>query len=183
MEEHSIWIEVLSLKQGVYEYKFVLDDAFFHAFEHSIIQKANLNAQIQLKKAHYGIDTRLYVEGQVIVPCDICAEEFALPIQAKDEVLYRYKEYFSEQEKKNLEDKEERELRWFSVIDKQINVGQEFYEVAHVKLPMRLCPAQKNGICVVCQKKPEEWLNQVTKSNQDTEDIDPRWNDLKKIKF
>lgn len=183
MNTHTAWIDVVLLKEGVYEYKYLLDDVFFQSFEHSIIQKAKLNAVVQLKKTHYGIDTRLYIEGEVVVPCDMCAEDFSISVQAKDEVVYRYRESYSEQEKEKLEEKEEREVRWISVSDKRINAGQELYEIAHVELPMSLRPAQKDGICTVCKKNPEEWLSKIGNSENDTEQTDPRWNELKKLKF
>jgi uncharacterized metal-binding protein YceD (DUF177 family) len=183
MNAHTVWIDVVSLKEGVYEYKYLLDDAFFQCFEHSIIQKAQLGASIQLKKTHYGIDTRLYVDGEVVVACDMCAEDFSISLQAKDEVIYRYKENYSEQEREKLEEKEEREVRWISMLDKRIDAGQELYEIAHIELPMRLRPPQKDGICTVCKKNPEEWLNKIGNSENDTEQTDPRWNELKKLKF
>lgn len=183
MSTHTIWIEVSLLKEGVYEYKYLLDDGFFQCFKQSIIQKAKLNAQIQLKKTHHGIDTRLYVEGEIVVPCDLCAEDFSITIQAKDEVIYRYKENYSEQEREKLEEQEEREVRWIFVLDKRIDVGQELYEIAHIELPMRLRPPQKDGLCTLCHKNPEEWLSKIGNSEQDAEEIDPRWNELKKLKF
>ncbi|MCS7077607.1 MAG: DUF177 domain-containing protein [Bacteroidia bacterium] len=183
MAKHSVWIEVFNLRNGVYEYKFLIDDGFFNTFEHSIIQKAKLNAYVQLRKTSHGMDTKLYLHGEITVPCDMCAEEFIISIQAKDEVVYRYKEGYSEQEKEKLEEREQRELRWVSIIDKQIDVGQELYEVAHIQIPMKLCPAQKDGVCLVCKRKPQEWLNQIGKPDSDSDYIDPRWNDLKKIKF
>lgn len=183
MDAHTVWIDVALLKEGVYEYKYLLDDIFFQCFKQSIIQKARLNAYVQLKKSHYGIDTKLYIEGEVIVPCDMCGEDFSVSVQAKDEVIYRYKENYSEQEREKLEEKEEKELRWISVLDKNINTGQELYEIAHIELPMRLRPAQKDGVCIVCKKNPDEWLKKIGKSENDTEEIDPRWNELKKFKF
>jgi len=183
MSTHTIWIDVVLLKEGVYEYKFLLDDAFFQGFEHSIIQKAKLNAQVQLKKTHYGMDTRLYIEGEVVVPCDMCAEDFPISIQAKDEVVYRYKENYSEEEREKLEGKEERELRWISILDKRIDAGQELYEISHIELPMRLRPPQKDGTCAFCNKNPEEWLSKIGNAEQDTETTDPRWEQLKKLKF
>lgn len=182
MESPLLWLEVLNLKEGVYEWTYSLNDTFFKQFEHSIIEQANLTAQIQLRKTAKGIDTKLYLVGEVVVPCDLCADDYPLSISTQDEVIYRYTEHYTEEEQETLENQEERELRWISAIDKAINIGQEFYEIASIELPLRIVPPEKDGICTLCHKNPQDWLSKIGKFTEDDDSIDPRWEDLKKFK-
>lgn len=86
----TYWITFSGLSQGVHLFDYQIDDSFFENFEHSLVQKGQLSAKIAFEKQESWMALDVEVQGSVVVPCDICAEDFDLPIDGKEHLLIKF---------------------------------------------------------------------------------------------
>ncbi len=125
------------LKNGVHEFDFQLDNPFFEAFENPEIRKASIHAKLSLDKRPNFLELTFHLRGVVYLPCDLCLDEFALPLDDTRHLLVK----FTDQETE-----EEEDVVYLLRGEYEINIAQYLYEFAHLALPMkRVHPVNENG--------------------------------------
>jgi len=115
-----------SLKEGNHHYKFEVDDSFFANFEDSIIEKANLEIELELKKRASLLELHFDLKGHIETQCDRCLETLNWAIEDEQLMLVKYSE--------NLED--DLEVSYIPFGSQELNVSTYIYEFAHLNIPM-----------------------------------------------
>ena len=166
-------IKFRGLKEGKYSYKFEVDDYFFSQFEESEIKKGKVTFDTEMIISNNFITLNITLNGEVVVPCDRCLDNFLQVIQYKT-VLYVEFGY----KNSDISDVDNKII--LSEKENDINLDKHFYDYIHLSLPyQKVHPKDKNGqtTCNIEMINKMEELSSIDK-NKDT---DPRWDQLKSL--
>ena len=83
-------IPISGLKEGVHQFDFQIDNAFFEHFEASPIQKADLKVDFYFDKQSGMYVLIFEVDGKVSVECDRCLAEFEMPIKSSNTLIAKF---------------------------------------------------------------------------------------------
>lgn len=167
MEKSSQYlIAFVGLKDGLHEFDYHIDQAFFDSFENALIEKCDVKATCTLNKKSTMLEVVFKHEGKVFVNCDRCGEELDLEIKDENPLIFK----FSHQT-----ESESDEVVFVTMDETEIDIAPYFYEFITLSMPSRMVHSE--GDC------NEDILNLLDDINSnDSEEIDPRWDALKKLK-
>lgn len=173
MEFDSFLISFDALKLGDHTYRFLLDDEFFKSLEYSEIQKGNVIVEAVMNKSERLLRWELYFEGEVMVQCDRCGDEFSAEIDFEEDLVVKF-------------GAEEDTDDGFIVLKQtayQFDIAHYLFESINLSLPTRKIHPEVNGV-PDCDKEVLKYFSNDSSedSNDEEEDIDPRWAALKKLK-
>lgn len=160
------------LSEGEHAFDFDIDDLFFESLEYSDIQKGNLKAEILLNKKSTFLELNVKINGSVQLTCDRCLDEYY------QEVNYDGKLYvkFSDQEDDLAED-----VICLSPADHELDLSHYLYESINLSIPLkRVHPDDEDGNST-CNPEMIKNLNNYKTDEPTSEDIDPRWDDLRNL--
>ncbi|MGL5938351.1 MAG: YceD family protein [Phocaeicola sp.] len=176
------------MKADLSTYEFQLDNQFFVDLDAPEVQKGRLTVSLEVKKA-YGLFTfDFQVDGIVKIPCNRCLDEMELPVSVSDKLKVKLGPKLTE----------EGDILVVSEDDGYLNVAWFIYEFIALGIPMKYvhAPGKCNkGMVGKLDKhlrtdiydddmdddfKTEE-DSDLALFNDNSRDIDPRWNELKKI--
>lgn len=164
------------LAAGKHNFEFEIDNKFFDCFEHSLVKKGNLKANVSLQKQETMLIVNFDIQGDIQLICDICLSEFDAPIHFQERVIVK----FVNEEWDNETD----EVIILNKTDHELDIATLLYEYINVQVPYYTkCSEQGKGI-----KCDPEMLSRLSTTDQDEksiteeETIDPRWAALKNIK-
>ncbi|OFX85887.1 MAG: hypothetical protein A2W99_17255 [Bacteroidetes bacterium GWF2_33_16] len=169
---HKYRIAYQGLTDGLHEFDFEIDDTFFENLDYSEIKKGSLLAHVILNKKSHMLEFAFKINGLVELTCDRCLEDFNLPIDYNGKLFVKFSS--SEEE---LDD----DVICISPDENEINIAHYLYESISLSIPLkRVHPSDKKGkpLCnsEMLKKIKEYQINAPTE-----EDVDPRWDELKKL--
>ena len=175
-------VELKNMREDSCEYEYTLDNQFFANIDAPEIQKGKLKVNLKVKKSMGVYVLNFHTEGMVIVPCDRCLDDMELEITTDDSLKVKLGLTFSE----------EGDIVIVPEEDGYINVAWFIYEFIALSLPMKHVHAPGK-----CNKTMMGALNKHLRTSEDeledglaeedevldddNKEIDPRWNELKKI--
>jgi uncharacterized metal-binding protein YceD (DUF177 family) len=165
-------IPFTGLKLGKHQFEFVVTDAFFDEFEYSLVKKANLVCKVELEKQETMLLLNFDISGTIGVNCDRCLAQFPQPVAVHEQQVAKFSE-------ETLGDDED--IIILTKNDHEINIARLLYEYINVALPF-ITVCNDEGNTPYCDKETLASLNKLTASTEQNEQIDPRWDALKKIK-
>ncbi|MBO5252144.1 MAG: DUF177 domain-containing protein [Bacteroidaceae bacterium] len=159
------------------EYKYQLDNQFFADLDAPEVQKGQINVTLKVRKTSGLYQLDFHSEGKVVVICDRCLDEMELPIETEDRLKVKLGAEFAEIDDIVVVPEE----------DGYINVAWFIYEFIALSIPMKHVHAPGK-----CNKEMVNKLNkhlriegeeddELDETLTDSQEIDPRWNELKKI--
>lgn len=83
-------IPLISLADGEHHWQMVCDAEFFSQLERPGILSAEVKVDIDLVKKHGAYDCTLHCLGEVEVPCDLCLDPLAMPVDATYNVIIKH---------------------------------------------------------------------------------------------
>lgn len=169
MEFDTFTISFESLKLGKHDYKFLVDTTFFSGLEYSEIQEGKVIIDGQLIKSARLMELNLDFKGEVVLPCDLCGENYTQTISFKESVVIKFGDEQDQDEGMIILKRGESE----------VNMSHYIYESIILSLPIRRVHPEVKGK-PSCDEAILAKLND--KGNQNDDDIDPRWSALKKLK-
>ncbi len=119
-------IPVSGLKEGVHQYVFQVDRAFFRAFEGALLDRAAVEVALELDKRPSLLLLTFRLKGWVEVECDRCLGAFQLPIEREHELMVKYAEEASDQA----------EVMYIRRDAFELNVAKPVYDFIHLSVPM-----------------------------------------------
>lgn len=159
------------LKVGEYIYEFHIDDKFFEEFEYSIIKGGDIETVFTLEKKETMMLGHFKMSGNTNMLCDRCMDPLAIPVSVSHQIVFKFSD----------EENEDENLVHIPSSAFTIDISSIIYELLTVALPSRFvhedeehCNQEMLGIL-------DEYESYEEEENSD-EEIDPRWNDLKKLK-
>ncbi|NVJ85381.1 MAG: DUF177 domain-containing protein [Algoriphagus sp.] len=175
-------IEVIKYREGAHELDFQVDDRFFKEFEdNDFVNKGNLTVRVNLDKGVNVIEMDFHIQGTVRLICDRSLEEFDYPLEIEEFILFKY----------GSEEKEIDENIFMITRDTpSINVAQLIYEFILLAIPAKkIHPDFRNELDEEESESEGQYVYFDSKSDQEVEsrddepeNIDPRWEKLKKLK-
>ncbi len=181
-------IDLKGMQEDTATYDFLLDNQFFANIDGPEVQKGKVNVKLNVKKTSKAFELDFQTEGIVRVPCDRCLDEMELPITSSDKLFVKFGKGFAEESNNMVIIPEE---------EGEINVAWFMYEFVALTIPMKHvhAPGKCNKSMMGKLSKhlkttPDEDQDQeifdgsadeVIEDTDDSKEIDPRWNELKKI--
>lgn len=161
------------LKIGKHQFDYQLDNTFFKNFDYDEFNDASIKVSIVLEKKSTMLELDFKHKGTVNVPCDVSGEEFDLPIKGKFKLLVKFGDEFND---------ENEELLILPHGEFQFSVAQYIYETIVLSVPLRrVHPGIKDGSLTEVIQKLESLAPKEGKTEERKDDIDPRWENLKKL--
>lgn len=170
------------LKEGKHLFEYNLSNAFFELFEEPQIETGNLKALVTLQKGSRMMELHFNIEGEVGANCDRCLEEMMVPVKYEGILYVNFGEYYDEPTEEIVVLPHEAHT---------INVARFMYEFIVVSLPIRHVHPDNDDGSAGCNPEMLERLDQYlieendiipSEEEDDDEPIDPRWEELKKLR-
>jgi len=165
-------IPFTGLKLGKHQFEFLITDAFFDEFEYSLVKKADLKCQVELEKQETMLILNFQINGTINANCDRCLAQYPQPVDIQEQQIAKFSDEQGD---------EDDEIIILTKNDHEIDISGLVYEYINVALPL-ITVCSDEGETPYCDKEMLESLNKLTTNNEEPEDIDPRWDALKKFK-
>ena len=182
-------VDLKNLTPGIHEFEYLLENKFFVDIDGDQVQKGKVKVHLTVKRSSMMFEMNFQIEGVVMVPCDRCLDDMEIPIDTHNRLVVKFgKEYAEESDEVVVipEDEGAINLAWF------------LYEFIALAIPMKHVHAPGK-----CNKAVSSKLHKHLRTKADEDDaedeifiegedalpggdveetqIDPRWNELKKI--
>lgn len=166
-------IPFIGLKIGKHQFDYQVDNTFFAHFDYDEFKDASVKVNIILEKKSTLLELEIKHKGTVNVPCDVSGEEFDLAIKGNLKLVVKFGDAFND---------ENEELLIVPHGEFQINVAQYIYESIVLSVPLRrIHPGVKDGSLTDVIEKLEALAPKENKESEQKNEIDPRWENLKKL--
>jgi len=159
-----------NLALGKYEYEFTAGEIFFSHYDYSLVKHGDVKIHLQLDKESDALIILDFVlDGSLRLECDTCLDPIDYPLNATDRLILK------------LDDRvagvEDDEIAFLPADAYQIDVSPYIYEFINLELPL------KSSCSLVGKECNPNMLQMIDKTNSDEnkEEIDPRWEALKKL--
>ncbi len=167
-------IPFIGLKLGKHQFEYQINNTFFTHFDFDEYEDANIKVNVVLDKKTTMLELNFKHKGTVNVPCDVTGEMFDLPIKGAIKLVVQFGEEFNN---------DNEELLIVQHGEHQIDITQYIYEMIVLSVPpKRVHPGIKDGSLksLALDKLNELKVTEVKKESKQEENIDPRWDKLKK---
>lgn len=166
-------IPFIGLKIGKHQFDYQVDNTFFAHFDYDEFNDASIKVSVVLEKKSTMLTLEIKHKGTVNVPCDVSGEEFDLSIKGKLNLIVKFGDTYND---------EHEELLILPHGEFQVNVAQYIYESIVLSVPLRrIHPGIKDGSLTDVIEKLEALAPKENKGIEQNNDIDPRWENLKKL--
>lgn len=174
-------IAFAGLPDGKHQFDFVLNKTFLQHFEGALVSDAKVNIALSLEKRPGFMTLNLSLEGTVRSICDVCTEEFDLPIEGEEQLTVK----IVDQIPANTD--EEVDVIYLERGSSTLHLAKVLYELLILSLPMRNAhPEDEDGnrncnpeVLKFLQESEENELNKASGEEADSSSI---WTALKSLK-
>lgn len=160
------------LKIGLHEYEFELSRQFFESIEYSEIEDGQLDLTFQLEKQSSLLTLYFDIQGYIVLPCDRCTEPTHVDLDIHERLLVKFSD----------EDFDSEEIVTLPVQAHDIQIAPHVYEFIRVNIPLKVVHEDEAD----CNSEYLDNISGIAEDQLDEtdaeEDIDPRWEALKKLK-
>ena len=168
-------IQFVGLKLGRHIYDYEINQTFFEYFEFDEFNTINVNLNIHLEKKTTLFELKFSGNGYVNINCDVSNEPYDQPINFNFNLVVKFgQEYNNENDS----------ILIIPHGSHEINIAQYIYELIVLSIPQkRIHPGVVDGTLnsEILRKLEDLSPNADLKAENSSDDIDPRWNKLKKL--
>lgn len=167
-------IQFVGLKAGEHFFEYHIDNTFFEHFEYDEFIDANINTTVVLNKKTTFLELHFEVSGTVNINCDVTNEPFDQIIKNEFDLVVKFGDEFNN---------ENEEILIIPHAEYEVDIAQYIYELIVLSVPTkRIHPGVEDGtLDSEILNKLEELSPKSLEEKNENEDIDPRWNTLKKL--
>ncbi|AWX44456.1 hypothetical protein HME9304_01457 [Flagellimonas maritima] len=172
MELKEFFIPFSGLKLGKHEFRYNIDNTFFESFDYQEYNGVSVQTVAILDKMNNMMELDIEANGSVNVDCDLTGEPFDQPITSQLHLVIKFGEEYND---------ENDEILIIPHGEYQINIAQYIYEMLALAVPQkRIHPGVLDGTLKsdILDKLQELQPKEI---KEESEDTDPRWDDLKKL--
>jgi uncharacterized metal-binding protein YceD (DUF177 family) len=164
-------IPFVGLKIGKHHFEYKVEQTFFEYFEYEDFNDVKINVSLELEKKTTLLELHFKFSGWVNVNCDLTNEPYNQTIENEFDLVVNFGDEFNDE---NID------ILIIPHGTYEISIQQYIYELIILAVPIkRLHPGVEDGTLDSEILKKLEELSPKLKENK--EDIDPRWNTLKKL--
>jgi len=172
-------VSFAGLSLGKHDFEFHVTQPFFDLFEfEQDFRNPDLKIQLVLDKKNNFLELDFKLSGAVELDCDLTNEAYNQELKGKSEIIVKFGEEF---------DNSDDEVWVIPHGEHYVNIAQIIYEMTLLSIPIkRIHPDVLNGkshsemLDLLEQYSLQE--NEKDDENSNNEEIDPRWEQLKKLK-
>jgi len=176
MRVRAYKVNIVGLTNAVHHFEFEVGNDFFDQYGTGLISEGSLKAEVTLDKRETFIDAGFLITGSIKLICDRSLDPFDYPVKIEKKLVFKYGD--ADQE---LSD----EIIMVHRDSDSLELGQYVFEFITLEVPIKkLHPRFQDeededdaaeGKIIYTSKTSSDDRN-------DGEDIDPRWEILKKLK-
>ena len=168
-------IQFVGLKLGKHIYDYEINQTFFEYFEFDEFNTINVNLNIRLEKKTTLLELNFSGNGSVNINCDVSNEPYDQLINFNFNLVVKFgQEYNNENDS----------ILIIPHGSYKINIAQYIYELIVLSIPQkRIHPGVEDGTLnsEILRKLEDLSPNADLKGGSSSNDVDPRWNKLKKL--
>lgn len=139
-----IKLPLRSLEKKKHVFEFSLNADFFLRFQHPDINGGNANVTITVEKLSNYMNVVVDFSGELVVSCDRCLDDLAVPVEGENILSVRFAEAPEEQE--NEEEDLKEDVMYVDGGDEELDLTHYVYESICLALPIqRVHGNDKNG--------------------------------------
>ncbi|MDC1379079.1 DUF177 domain-containing protein [Algibacter sp.] len=167
-------IQFVGLKIGKHHFEYKVKQTLFEHFEYEDFNDVNINVSLELEKKSTLLELHFKFSGWVNVNCDLTNEPYNQTIENEFDLVVNFGDEYNDE---NID------ILIIPHGTYEISIQQYIYELIILAVPIkRLHPGVEDGTLDSEILEKLEELSPKLKENKDKEeDIDPRWNTLKKL--
>ncbi|MFZ6010391.1 MAG: YceD family protein [Bacteroidota bacterium] len=169
-------VNIIGLSNKVHQFDYEFGDEFFRHFGTDLVSGGSFRADVTLDKRETFIEVTFAIQGTANLICDRSLEPFDHPVKIKKKVLFKFGEADEE-----ISD----EIVIIHRDTVSLELGQYIYEFISLEIPMKkLHPKfqQEEENSEEDDANGKIIYSSGSSDNNDNNDIDPRWEQLKKLK-
>jgi uncharacterized metal-binding protein YceD (DUF177 family) len=167
-------IQFVGLKEGEHNFDYTIGNTFFKNFEYEEFNEVDVKVDLKLIKKSTLLELYFDASGFINVNCDLTNEPYNQDIEDEFKLVVKFgSEYNDDNE----------DILIIPHGEYEINVAQYIYELIVLAVPAkRVHPGIEDGtLKSEILSKLEELSPKEVKEDKTSEEIDPRWNNLKKL--
>ena len=167
-------IPFVGLKEAKHQFEYKVEQAFFEHFEYEDFNDVNITVDVELEKKTTLLELHFKISGWVNVNCDLTNEPYNQTIENEFDLVVKFGDEYND---------EHIDILILPHGDYEVNIQQYIYELTILAVPVkRIHPGIEDGtLNSDILEKLEELSPKLKESKEKEEDIDPRWNTLKKL--
>jgi uncharacterized metal-binding protein YceD (DUF177 family) len=167
-------IPFVGLKVGEHHFNYEIKQSFFEHFEYDDFSDSNIVVDVILNKKTTLLELNFKISGTVNVNCDLTNEPYDQIIESEFDLVVNFGDKYNDE---NID------ILIIPHGEYEINIQQYIYELIVLAVPnKRIHPGVKDGtLDSEILKKLEELSPKTAEDKDNIEEIDPRWNTLKKL--
>ncbi|WP_372757058.1 DUF177 domain-containing protein [Mariniflexile sp.] len=167
-------IPFVGLKLGKHDFEYKIEQAFFEYFEYEEFNKPNIDVKVVFDKKTTLLELNFKISGFVNVNCDVTNEPYDQIIENEFDLVVKFGEEYND------------EFEDILIVPHgtyEINIQQYIYELIVLSVPIKcIHPGIEDGTLKSdILEKLEELSPKLKEEKETEEEIDPRWNTLKKL--
>jgi uncharacterized metal-binding protein YceD (DUF177 family) len=166
-------IPFVGLKVGNHDFEYKIDQTFFDYFEYTDFNAVTIAVAVTLTKKETLLELNFKISGHVNVNCDVTNEPYDQIIENDFDLVVKFGQDYNDE---NID------ILIIPHGEYEINIQQYIYELIILAVPVKcIHPGIEDGtLDSEILEKLEELSPKKEKENTN-EDIDPRWDTLKKL--
>jgi uncharacterized metal-binding protein YceD (DUF177 family) len=167
-------IQFIGLKEGEHSFEYNINNTFFQIFEYDEFNEIDVKINLKLIKKSTLLELYFNASGYVNVNCDLTNEPYNQKIKDEFKLVVKFgAEYNDDNE----------DILIIPHGEYEINIAQYIYELIILAVPAkRVHPGIEDGtLNSDILSKLEELSPKQGTDKKTSEEIDPRWNNLKKL--
>ncbi len=169
------------LREGQHRFDYDIDKSFLELFESPLVEDLQVRVELLLNKEPGFIDLNFNWEGTVAACCDLCNEDFDLPISGQEHIIVKFVQEIPA-------DNTEPEIIYIQSGESSINIAMPLYEALMLSIPMRKVHPEDEKGTPICNPEVLALLQGGQKGTEDKDDDDDEegggsiWDELKNWK-
>tara|TARA_R110002050_G_scaffold243115_1_gene379476 strand:+ start:2328 stop:2867 length:540 start_codon:yes stop_codon:yes gene_type:complete len=167
-------IPFVGLKVGKHQFEYEIKETFFEYFEYEDFNNVDIKVDLVLDKKATLLELHFKISGFVNINCDLTNEPYNQTIENEFDLVVNFGDEYNDE---NID------ILIIPHGTYEINIQQYVYELIVLAVPIkRVHPGVEDGtLNSDILEKLEQLSPGLKEDKQKEEDIDPRWNTLKKL--
>ena len=170
-------VNIIGLSNNkVHQFQFEIGNEFFSSYGAGLVSEGTFHADVSLDKHETFIEARFIISGKAKLICDRSLDPFQYPMDIDKKIVFKYGDADEE-----LSD----EIIMIHRDSDHLELGQYIYEFISLEVPIKkLHPRYQDEWDEADDSEGKIIYTSADSSQKDNndDDIDPRWEKLKKLK-
>ncbi|HEY3402989.1 MAG TPA: DUF177 domain-containing protein [Ohtaekwangia sp.] len=169
-------VNIVGLSNKVHDFEYEIGNAFFREYGTDLLSEGSFHVNVALNKHETFIEADFTIKGKAVLVCDRSLDTFDFPIESHHGIVFKFGD--TDQEMSD-------EIVMIHRDTATLELGQYIYEFLALAIPMKkLHPRFQEEAEDEDEEGKIVYSSETDKDSDkgDDDEIDPRWNILKKLK-